>query len=178
MFIGPQYLDRILRIQKNFWLESRHRGLINKRHWIVANSYQRSTNDLLMRSSKTNHERTTRELTIWLTIDDCLTVTIDGSKPTNYWLRVFIANNNNVYESSDDSLRDAVCLINRFALKYRIGNNDDNGIMMIVIMKWIRLQWRFHNILILFFCPQTNRCPLMCQSSSQRKLPSAQKMVS
>ena len=36
---------------------------------------------------------TTGELTIWLTIDDCLTVTIDGSKLTNHWLRVFIANN-------------------------------------------------------------------------------------
>ena len=32
-------------------------------------------------------------MTIWLTIDDCLTVTIDGLKCTNYWLRVFIANN-------------------------------------------------------------------------------------
>ena len=28
--------------------------------------------------------RTTGELTIWLTIEDCLTVTIDGSKRTNY----------------------------------------------------------------------------------------------
>ena len=43
--------------------------------------------------SKTNYERTTGELTIWLTIDDCLTVTIDGSKRTDYWLRVFVANN-------------------------------------------------------------------------------------
>ena len=51
------------------------------------------TNDLLTKSSKTNYERTTGELTIWLTIDNCLTVTIDGSKRTNYWLRVFIANN-------------------------------------------------------------------------------------
>ena len=33
-------------------------------------------NDLLTRSRKTNYERTTGELTIWLTIDDCLTVTI------------------------------------------------------------------------------------------------------
>ena len=48
--------------------------------------------DLLTRSSKTNYERTTGELTIWLTIDDCLTVTIDGSKRTNYWLRAFVAN--------------------------------------------------------------------------------------
>ena len=61
--------------------------------WIVANSYQRRTNDLLTRSSKTNYERTTGELTIWLTKDNCLTVTIDWSKRTNYWLRVFIANN-------------------------------------------------------------------------------------
>ena len=62
-------------------------------HWIVANSYQHRTNDLLTRSSITNYERTTGELTIWLTIDNCLTVTIDGSKRTNYWLRVLIANN-------------------------------------------------------------------------------------
>ena len=62
-------------------------------HWIVANGYEHRTNDLLTRSSITNYERTTGELTIWLTTDDCLTVTIDGSKRTNYWLRVFIANN-------------------------------------------------------------------------------------
>ena len=61
-------------------------------YWIVANSYQRRINDLLTGSSKTNYDRTTGELTIWLT-DDCLTVTIDGSKRTNFWLRVFIANN-------------------------------------------------------------------------------------
>ena len=66
---------------------------LGKRHWIVVNSYRHRTNDLLTKSSKTNYERTTGELTIWLTIDDCLTVTIDGSKRTNYWLRVFIANN-------------------------------------------------------------------------------------
>ena len=58
-----------------------------------TNSYQRRTNDLLTRSSKTNYERTTGELTIWLTTDDCLTVTIGGSKRTNYWLRFFTANN-------------------------------------------------------------------------------------
>ena len=56
-----------------------------KHHWIVANSYQRCTNDLLTRSSKTNYEGTTRELTVWLTIDNCLTVTIDGLKCTSYW---------------------------------------------------------------------------------------------
>ena len=50
---------------------------------------------LLTRSSKTNYERTTGELTIFisLTIDDYLTVATDGSKHTNYWLQVFIANN-------------------------------------------------------------------------------------
>ena len=42
---------------------------------------------------KQNYERTTRELTIWLTIDNCLTVTRDGSKHTNITLRVFIAYN-------------------------------------------------------------------------------------
>ena len=47
---------------------------------------------LLIDEIKQNYERTTGELTIWLTIDDCLTLTIDGSKRTNYWLRVFIVN--------------------------------------------------------------------------------------
>ena len=44
---------------------------------------------LVKLSSKTNYER----ITIWLTIDNSLTLIIDGSKRTNYWLRVFIANN-------------------------------------------------------------------------------------
>ena len=61
---------------------------------VVAKSCQHRTNDLLTRSSKTNYERTTGELTICLTIDDCLNMTIDGSKRTKYWLRVFIANQN------------------------------------------------------------------------------------
>ena len=56
-------------------------------------SQQLPTNDLLTRSSKTNYERTTGELTIWLAIDDCLTVTMEVSKRTNYWLRAFIASN-------------------------------------------------------------------------------------
>lgn len=56
-----------------------------------------------------------------------------------------------MYESNGDSLRGAVCLINRFALKYRIGNNDDNGIMMIVIMKWIDSNDDFIIILYYFF---------------------------
>ena len=33
--------------------------------------------------SKINYERTTRQLSIWLTINDCWTVTTDGSKRTN-----------------------------------------------------------------------------------------------
>ena len=41
------------------------------------------TNVLLTESSKSDSERTTGQLTIWLTINDCLTVTIDGSKRTN-----------------------------------------------------------------------------------------------
>ena len=49
--------------------------------------------DRLSVKSWCNDERTTGELTIWLTIDDCLTVTIDRLKRTSYWLRVFIANN-------------------------------------------------------------------------------------
>ena len=55
--------------------------------------YQRRTNDLMTRWSKTNYERTTEELKIWLTIDYYLTVTIGWSKRTNYWLQVFTANN-------------------------------------------------------------------------------------
>ena len=34
-------------------------------------------------STKTNYDRTTGQLTIWLTINDCLTMKIDGSKHTN-----------------------------------------------------------------------------------------------
>ena len=55
-----------------------------KLNWLPVNkNVELNDNDLLTRSSKTNYERTTGELTIWLTIDDCLTVTIDGSKRTN-----------------------------------------------------------------------------------------------
>ena len=45
--------------------------------------YRHRANDLLKHSSKTNYERMTRQLTIWLTIIYSLTVTIDGSKRTN-----------------------------------------------------------------------------------------------
>ena len=34
-------------------------------------------------STKTNYERTAGQLTVWPTINDCLTMTIDGSKRTN-----------------------------------------------------------------------------------------------
>ena len=45
--------------------------------------YRHRRNDLSTHSSKTNYERMTRQLTIWLKIIDCLTVTIEGSKRTN-----------------------------------------------------------------------------------------------
>ena len=48
-------------------------------------SYQHRTNDLLTESSKTNFERTTEQLTIWPTINDCLTVKIDGLFETHQW---------------------------------------------------------------------------------------------
>ena len=50
---------------------------------LELNSYRHRTNDLLTGSSKTNYERLTGQPTIWLTINDCLTLTIDGSKRTN-----------------------------------------------------------------------------------------------
>ena len=55
----------------------------DKRHWIVVNNYWHRTNALLTNASKTNYERMTGQPTIWLTINDCFTVTIDGSKRTN-----------------------------------------------------------------------------------------------
>ena len=57
-------------------------------------------NDLLTKSSKTNYERTTGQLTIWLTIDDCLTVPIDGSKHTNY-ITTNQVNNQSIIPSTD-----------------------------------------------------------------------------
>ena len=48
--------------------------LVSRRRKVVLCA----TRIFLTRSSKINYERTTRELTIRLTIDDCLTVTIDG----------------------------------------------------------------------------------------------------
>ena len=71
-------------------------------------NHQRRTNDLLTKSSKTNYERTTGELTIWLTKDDCLTVTINGSKCTDYWLRVYIANNITAKLTEDQSHREVI----------------------------------------------------------------------
>ena len=40
-------------------------------------------NNLLTEANKTNYEKTAGQLTIWLTINDCLSVTTDGSKRTN-----------------------------------------------------------------------------------------------
>ena len=75
--------DYYRRLTLESWFTNLEQTPLNRSH-----SYQRRTNDLLTRSSKSNYERTTGELTIWLTIDDCLTVTIDGSKRTRYWLRL------------------------------------------------------------------------------------------
>jgi len=88
-------LRHVLRILQTTINDSLLKAALLKRtrHWIVVNSYRNRTNDLLTRSSKTNYEKTTGELTIWLKIDHCLTVTMDGSKRFNYWLQVFIANN-------------------------------------------------------------------------------------
>ena len=47
----------------------------------------------------------TGELTIWLTIDNFLTVTIEGSKRTNYWLRVFISQHHSLTDRSPITLR-------------------------------------------------------------------------
>ena len=44
---------------------------------------QHRTNDLQTESSKTNYEIMTGQLTIWVTINDCITVTTEGSKRTN-----------------------------------------------------------------------------------------------
>ena len=70
------------------WFTNLEQTPLNRSQQLPA-PYKR----LVDESSKTNYLRTTGELTIWLTIDGCLTVTTDGSKRTNYWLRVFIANN-------------------------------------------------------------------------------------
>ena len=79
-------LRHVLRILQTTINDSlKKAGLLteNKHHWIVINSYWHRTNDLLTESSKTNHERTTGQLTIWLTINNCLTATIDRSNCTN-----------------------------------------------------------------------------------------------
>ena len=49
----------------------------------IVNSYRHRTNDLLTESNKTNYERTIGQLTIWLTENNCLTVTVDRSKRSN-----------------------------------------------------------------------------------------------
>ena len=81
------------RLTLESWFTNLGQTPLNRSQQLPAPYKPGRTNYLLTRSSKTNYERTIGELTIWLTIDDCLTVTIDGSKRTNYWLRVFIANN-------------------------------------------------------------------------------------
>ena len=64
-------------------------------YWLRTNAtalYRHRTNDILSDSSKTNYEKMTGQPTIWLTINDCLTGTIDGSKRTNK-IASLIANN-------------------------------------------------------------------------------------
>ena len=77
----------------NCWL--RFSGVCSK-----VNLEQTPLNDLLTKSSRTNYERTTGQLTIWLTIDDCLTVPIDGSKHTNY-ITTNQVNNQSIIPSTD-----------------------------------------------------------------------------
>ena len=74
-----------LQFQPNFptfkWLGIRAKKFIFQRrfHWCRRCRIVRS---LLTELSKTSNERTTEQLTIWLTINYCLTVTIDGQKRT------------------------------------------------------------------------------------------------
>ena len=62
-------------------------GNQSKTHWLkpLRNSLNVSRAKIEVRDfwTWTNYERTTEELAIWLTIDDCLTVTIDRLKCTN-----------------------------------------------------------------------------------------------
>ena len=67
------------RLTLESWFTNLEQMPIN--HWV--DRYQYHTNNLLMDSSKTDQERKTAQLTIWLTIHKCLTVTIDGPKCTN-----------------------------------------------------------------------------------------------
>ena len=62
-------------------------------YWIVANSYQRRTNVLLTRSSKTNYKSMTGELTILTNNRRLFNCDNRRIVRTNYWLRVLIANN-------------------------------------------------------------------------------------
>ena len=87
-------------IPGRFWHSSRETTMpkqplsyvdtISKRTRLTFSKFEEVS---IKRGVNSKNERTTGELTIWLTIDNCLTVTIDGSKRTNYWLRVFMANN-------------------------------------------------------------------------------------
>ena len=51
--------------------------------WFTNLEQTPQNNDLLTESGKTNYKQTTGQLTIWLTINDCLTVKTDGLKCTN-----------------------------------------------------------------------------------------------
>ena len=79
--------DYYQRLTLESWFTNLEQTSLNRSQHLPA-SYQRLIDEI-----KQNYEGTSGELTSWLKIDDYLTVTIDGSKRTNYWLRVFIANN-------------------------------------------------------------------------------------
>ena len=61
-------------------------GVVIGKNSVTVDYYRHLTNDLLTESSKTNNERRTGQLTIWQTIDDCLTVIHDRCRiETHQW---------------------------------------------------------------------------------------------
>ena len=72
--------DYYQRFTLESWFTNLEQTLLNRGQQLPA-SYKR----LIDETSKTKYERMTGELTIWLIID--------GSKRSNCWLRVFMANN-------------------------------------------------------------------------------------
>ena len=60
-------------------------GVVIGKNSVTVDYHRHRTNDLLTESSKNNHERRTGQLTIWLTIDDCLTVTHNRRIETHLW---------------------------------------------------------------------------------------------
>ena len=75
--------DYYQRLTLESWFTNSKQTPLNRSQQLPT-PCKHTTNDLLTKSSETNYERMTGELTIWLTIDDCFSLTIDGSKRTNY----------------------------------------------------------------------------------------------